>query len=230
MWHPGWGREASRGGASSSRPWTGGDEVSTAQQAVQRCSDSAVTHQETPSLPSPETVKYCYAIHRRLELLESAGFWVDSGLSLPARAGYDTRLASCHDASPASQLPGREGASNNKRTKLGMWWVGEFCGTPAGEERLSVVVRARLARGREGTRSAQRSRQCKIHSDSAVTHQRAPTPTATSTGSSATAPPRTLAAASAAECERRFPPTSLAACCLRFAACDLPPSENGLVL
>ena len=27
----------------------------------------------------------------RLELLESAGFWVDSGLSLPARAGYDVR-------------------------------------------------------------------------------------------------------------------------------------------
>ena len=26
-----------------------------------------------------------------LELLESAGFWVDSGLSLPARAGYDVR-------------------------------------------------------------------------------------------------------------------------------------------
>ena len=27
----------------------------------------------------------------RLELLESAGFWVDSGLSIPARAGYDDR-------------------------------------------------------------------------------------------------------------------------------------------
>ena len=26
-----------------------------------------------------------------LELLESAGFWVDSGLSLPARADYDAR-------------------------------------------------------------------------------------------------------------------------------------------
>ena len=26
-----------------------------------------------------------------LELLESAGFWVDGGLSLPARAGYDVR-------------------------------------------------------------------------------------------------------------------------------------------
>ena len=50
----------------------------------------------------------------------------------------------------------------------------EFCGTPAGEERLPVVVRARLARGREGTRSAQHSRQCKIDSDSAVTHQETP--------------------------------------------------------
>ena len=49
------------------------------------------TPQETPSLPSPETVTYCYAIHRRLGLLESAGFWVDSGSGLPARADYDDR-------------------------------------------------------------------------------------------------------------------------------------------
>ena len=53
---------------------------------------------------------------------------------------------------------GREGASRKTTTKLGMWRVGEFCGTSAGEERLPVVVRARLARGRE-TRSAQHSRQ-----------------------------------------------------------------------
>ena len=57
---------------------------------------------------------------------------------------------------------------------------------------------------------------------------RAATPTPTSTRSSATAPPRTPAAASAAECERRFPspPPRL----LRRAACDLPPAGNGLVL
>ena len=30
-------------------------------------------------------------MNRGLELLESAGFWVDSGLSLPARADYDAR-------------------------------------------------------------------------------------------------------------------------------------------
>ena len=56
-----------------------------------RVRDSPHTPQETPSLPSPETVTYCYAIHRRLGLLESAGFWVDSGLSLPARADDDVR-------------------------------------------------------------------------------------------------------------------------------------------
>ena len=56
-----------------------------------RVRDSPHAPQETPSPPSPETATYCYAIHRRLELLESAGFWVDSGLSLPARADYDAR-------------------------------------------------------------------------------------------------------------------------------------------
>ena len=39
-----------------------------------------------------------------------------------------TGLASCHDTSLASQPPGREGASNNKRTKLGMWRVGGVLG------------------------------------------------------------------------------------------------------
>ena len=37
-----------------------------------RVRDSQHTSQETPSLPSPETATYCYAIHRRLELLDSA--------------------------------------------------------------------------------------------------------------------------------------------------------------
>ena len=67
---------------------------------------------------------------------------------------------------------GREGASRKTTTKLGMWRVGEFCGTPAGEERLPVVVRARLARGRgRGQHSTAQAVGC---SDSAVTHQETP--------------------------------------------------------
>ena len=50
-----------------------------------------------------------YSKHGGLELLDSAGFWVNSGLSLPAQAGHDARLA--------SRPLGWEGASNNKRTK-----------------------------------------------------------------------------------------------------------------
>ena len=68
-----------------------GDDERAGETDRTRVRDSSHTPQETPSLPSPETVMYCCAIQRRLELLESAGFWVDSGLSLPARAGYDVR-------------------------------------------------------------------------------------------------------------------------------------------
>ena len=68
-----------------------GDDERAGETDRTRVRDSSHTPQETPSLASPETVAYCYAIHRRLESLDSAGFWVDSGLSLPARAGYDVR-------------------------------------------------------------------------------------------------------------------------------------------
>ena len=68
-----------------------------------RVRDSPHTPQETPSLPSPETATYCYAIHRRLELLESAGFWVDSGLSLSARGWRHSRQGG--RALPTSRRP-----------------------------------------------------------------------------------------------------------------------------
>ena len=48
--------------------------------------------------------------------------------------------------------------------------MGEFCGTPAEEERLPVVVRARLAgRGQHSTAAVSEG-----SSDSAVTHQETP--------------------------------------------------------
>ena len=54
-----------------------------------------MTHHIATGIPLPPQHRDSHvlltAIQRRLELLESAGFWVDSGLSLPARAGYDVR-------------------------------------------------------------------------------------------------------------------------------------------
>ena len=54
-------------------------------------SDAQIFHRKPPlsSLPSPETVQYCYAIQGRLELLDSAGFGVGMGLSLPTLVDYD---------------------------------------------------------------------------------------------------------------------------------------------
>ena len=53
------------------------------------------------------------------------GFGSTGGLSLPARRAV-TGPTSRRDISPASQPSGREGASNNKTTKLGVWRAGEF--------------------------------------------------------------------------------------------------------
>ena len=53
-----------------------------------------------------------------LELLDSAGFWVDSGLSLPAQADHDARLA--------SWPLGWEGASNNKNKTRDVAGGGSF--------------------------------------------------------------------------------------------------------
>ena len=50
-------------------------DVSTANKAAQ-----ALTHKSAtgnPLSPQPETVQYCCAIQGRLELLDSAGLWVD---------------------------------------------------------------------------------------------------------------------------------------------------------
>ena len=44
--------------------------------------------------PRPFCFLNYFAIQGRLELLDSAGFGVDSGFSLPAQADHDTRLAS----------------------------------------------------------------------------------------------------------------------------------------
>ena len=85
---PSWEEEASCVCVGTSRSWSGTERDETDRT---RMRDSPHTPQETPSLASPETVAYCCAIHRRLESLDSAGFWVDSGLSLPARADYDVR-------------------------------------------------------------------------------------------------------------------------------------------
>ena len=86
---PSWEEEeASCVCVGTSCSWSGTEQDETDRTRVR---DSPHTPQETPSLASPETVAYCCAIHRRLELLDSAGFWVDSGLSLPARADYDVR-------------------------------------------------------------------------------------------------------------------------------------------
>ena len=56
--------------------------------------------------PPIGTVAFTYI---GLELLDSAGFWVDSGLSLPAQANHDARLA--------SWLLGRGGASYQPPTQ-----------------------------------------------------------------------------------------------------------------
>ena len=51
---------------------------------------NAMKPKKNPALPLWSAVPPVL-VRRCLELLESAGFWVDSGLSLPARAGYDAR-------------------------------------------------------------------------------------------------------------------------------------------
>ena len=60
----------------------------------------------------------------------AAGFWVGMGLSLPARAGYDARLAS---------QPPREGGRFLEQNKTRDVEGGGSFGTSAGEARLPVV-------------------------------------------------------------------------------------------
>ena len=64
----------------------GKDWTQQARHAASRA-DPQICHRYTPPLPSPETVQYCVAIQGRLELLDSAGFWVGMGLIKPSNPG-----------------------------------------------------------------------------------------------------------------------------------------------
>ena len=76
--------------SSSSAPTPQTKQLQRAKGADRRGTRVREAQQLTSVHPPPSADKAA-AARRGLELLESAGFWVDSGLSLPARAGYDVR-------------------------------------------------------------------------------------------------------------------------------------------
>ena len=61
------------------------------RQIARECVTHHIRHKKPPLSPAPRLSRIAAQYTDVSSLLDSAGFWVDSGLSLPARADYDVR-------------------------------------------------------------------------------------------------------------------------------------------
>ena len=89
---PSWKEEASCVFVGTSCSWS--ETPSETRQIARECVTLHIRHKNPPLSPAPRLSRIATQytdVFSSCWLLESAGFWVDSGLSLPARADYDPR-------------------------------------------------------------------------------------------------------------------------------------------